>query len=217
MTAEGHHPKLEAGGRQSAPTRAVRVRSCRPHEAASREEVSLARAVPQRGYTARSSRPPEAAAPWQGAPGHLRWRRRGQGPRHRRLNGQGLKGGAQPRSPHPNRQRRRICIGADGGASSTPTADPAMGGPNPARRRPDPAPTAGGGEARRGCRAGGRRRWRERGEAWVAGAEPTSAWPWAAATARTVAGIVGGPGWGGGRRCGCPPSRPRERTRDRGV
>jgi hypothetical protein len=41
----------------------------------------------------------------------------------------------------------------------SPAADPALGGPDPARRRPNPAPAGGGGEGRRGCRPGGGGRW----------------------------------------------------------
>jgi len=104
-----------------------------------------------------------------------------------------------------------------------------VGGTDPARRRPDPAPETGGGEERRGevaVREEGvgegeerRGRGRGRGEAGTR-AEPTSAQPPAAAAARTAAGGGGGPrrrsGRGEGRRRGVPPESPTRAARGDG-
>jgi len=64
---------------------------------------------------------------------------------------------AVPR-PHQSHQGRNALGQATAAVAHhhpIPVADPASRGADPVRRRPDPAPVAGGGAGRRGCRLGG--------------------------------------------------------------
>ena len=144
---------------------------------------------------------------------------RGDGRRDHRPTTRGGGDAARQQAGHPRRRRHGAAKGprpGDGAATAPrPAADPAMEGPDPARRKPGPAPAAGGGEVDE-VRAAGWRRQREREErAW--GPKPTSARAQAAAAARTEAGGGGGHrrrpgGWvDGGARS--PPSRPAGATR----
>jgi len=106
-------------GRPRAPAAAERPQADRPPEGrrAARPQADHPR---RRRRGTATGRPPEAAAT-----------RRGHGPASRG-GGSGAAKGPRP---------------GDGAATAPrPAADPAMEGPDPARRKPGPAPAAGGGE-----------------------------------------------------------------------
>jgi len=141
------------------PTRAVRAKGPPPAS----DGATTAHRAAEGGGAATGPWPPKP--PGHSTRGRPR-RRRGQGPPVVAVVV------AEPR-PHLSHQGHNATGQATAAAEhlhTSPAADPASRGLDPARRRPDPAPVAGGGEGRWGCRQGGG----SRGVSWEESPPPPS-------------------------------------------